>query len=151
MNSLYPDTFKDIVRFSLRPIGKWSVEAENILFMIAAHESLLGKELKQINGPALGLYGMEPDTLFDLYKTYLVRKPGYVKDIVRMTGVTEPSLEHLQFNPVYSTVIARIKLLRDSAPLPTDVPTMAVYAKRVWNGTGKATPEKYISAYFSFL
>jgi hypothetical protein len=47
----------------LHPDIPYSHEAEDLLMMIAAHESHLGEYVKQVQGPALGIYQMEPDTL----------------------------------------------------------------------------------------
>ena len=51
--------------------AKFSTDAVELLMMIAAHESLMGKYIKQVNGPALGLFQMEPVTHDDLYKNFI--------------------------------------------------------------------------------
>ena len=61
-----------IIRPTLQKINLWSEAAENLLLGTAAQESLLGTYLKQNgNGPALGIYQMEPNTHKDIWIHYL--------------------------------------------------------------------------------
>ena len=63
---------RKLIKFALCPLDIWSENAEEILLMIAAHESGLGVELLQLpHGPAVGLYGMEPRTDRDIWNNYL--------------------------------------------------------------------------------
>lgn len=54
-------------------------------------------------------------------------------------------LDILRDNDRAATVIARWKLAMDPEAIPhvADLDGLAAYAKRVWNGPGKATPAKY--------
>ncbi len=147
-----PDSLRDIIRISITPLGWWTPEAEELLLMTAAHESGLGRYTKQINGPALGLYQMEPATMIGSYKNYL-NYPGrkdLAKKIIGISGVSGPDRGQLQFNPVYSSIMARLKYWRAPGALPPASETWALaeYAKDHYNThLGKATPEKYHDAY----
>ncbi|HKI46919.1 MAG TPA: hypothetical protein VKA08_16440 [Balneolales bacterium] len=149
--TLKPQFLRDIIKFSLYPLNLWAENTEKLLTIICAHESILGSKLKQTNGPALGLYGMEPATLRDQFNTFLYRsdKKDLFRRVSEFTGVGVPDEGHCQYNPIYSTVIARVKLLRDPHPIPDkdDIVGLCEYAKRVWNGPGKATAEKYENDY----
>lgn len=58
----------------------------------------------------------------------------------------------LQFDLKYQIIMARIHYRRVKAALPTDVAGQAQYWKDHYNTKlGKGTPEKYISAYNSFV
>lgn len=147
-----PDHLRDIIRLSIMPLGWWSQEAEELLLMTAAHESGLGRWTTQIEGSALGLYQMEPETLhcgYDNYLNYPGRK-NIFKKIVQVSGVRGPDLGQLQYNPIYSTIMARLKYYRAPGLLPasSDVWALAEYAKDHYNThLGKATPEDYHDAY----
>lgn len=143
-----PDRLREVIRFSLRPISKWSVEAEEMMMMIAAHESYLGMHLKQIGGgPARGIYGMELATEKDIWQSYLGYKSGLVGKIEAMCGVGGSNEYQLTYNPIYSTIMCRIKLLQCPGLLPKGTQAMAKYADDFYNAGGKATPEKYINDY----
>jgi len=145
-----PTYLRAIIRMSLSPIGLWSQEAEELLLMTAAHESSMGKYTKQIKGTALGLYQMEPETLYDNYVNYLHYRPNLFQKIADITGATGADLGQLEFNPLYSTIHARIKYRRSPVPLPpaSDTRLLAEYAKNHYNThLGKATPENYNDAY----
>lgn len=141
---------RDIIRVSITPLGLWSHAAEELLMMTAAHESLLGKFTKQIGGPALGIYQMEPATLTDIHCNYIAFRPELKKQIEHVSGVSVAHFNHLQYDPVYSSIMARIQYLRSPAALPdaSDIWALAEYAKNVYNTrAGKADPADYHDAY----
>lgn len=145
-----PEYLRNLIRISLEPLGWWSQEAEELLLMTAAHESGLGRYTKQIKGPALGLYQMEPNTLTGSYKNYINYRAELQIKIHQVSGVRRPDRGQLQFNPVYSTIMARLKYHRAPGALPpaSDTWALAEYAKDHYNThLGKATPEKYHNAY----
>jgi len=151
-----PEALRRIIRISLQPITAsrhplYSADAEEILLMIAAHESTLGKDLRQIGGgPALGVYQIEPATMYDNYGNFLNSRKAILKQVEDVSGVFSPSEYHLQYNPIYGTIHARLKLYRSKGPLPpaSDPQAMAVYAKECFNSRdGAATPEMYLGAY----
>ena len=147
------DALRDIIRISLEPLGWWSREAEELLLMTAAHESRLGKYNKQINGPALGLYQIEPATLDDNYVSYLNYRRHLLRQVSEIAGVPSwASLPDLQYNPIYGTIHARLKYLRSPGKLPSDHWAMAEYAKEYYNSPlGAATPGDYYNAYHSLV
>ena len=65
------DQFRDLIRRTLKDITLYSEDAVDLLMMTAAAESNLGEYLRQINGPALGAFQMEPGTHDDIWKNYL--------------------------------------------------------------------------------
>lgn len=143
-------SLRNIIRISTQPLDMWSPASEELLLMTAAHESRNGTYTKQVGGPALGLYQMEPDTLLDNYVSYLDYRKELKEKIVSVAGVSWYDLSQLQYNPIYATIHARIKYYRDSRPLPPahDSWSLACYAKDVFNShKGAATPEKYFNAY----
>jgi hypothetical protein len=145
---------RNIICLSITPLGRWSQDAEEILLMIAAHESGFGKHLAQIGGPARGIYQMEPATEQDIWKTYLSFRPEMIKKITEVCGVPGPDSLQMQYNMIYSTIMARLKLWRAPGKLPAahDVDGMARYCKDNYNSKlGKATVEKYTADYLRLV
>ncbi len=123
-----------------------SESAVRLLCMIAAHESNQFLYNKQIRGPALSPFQIEPASYLDVCE-YADRKLYMPDDI--------PSpVERLLFDFKFATGIARVFLLRIPEPLPAehDLRLMAIYAKKHWNTyLGKATPDMYFSAYMELF
>ena len=97
---------------------------------------------------------MEPDTERDIWTTYLAFRPHLADQIVAVTGVFGHDINQLQYNPIYSTIMARLKLWRAPGKLPAahDVDKMAAYCKDHYNtAKGKATPEKYTRDYLRLV
>ena len=142
----------------------FSGQAEDLLVMIAAHESHLGTYLKQVSGPALGPYQHEPDSLHDLYKNYLRFRFPLEELLSEFTAPGLTPEENLTCNLAYATAVARLQLWRVKEPIPdpedfplgrrdeTYLMALAVYAKKHWNSAlGKATPQDYFTAYVKTL
>jgi len=148
-------SLRNIIRASIQPLGIWSPSAEELLLLTAAHESRLGSTLVQYgNGPALGIYQIEPTTLYDNYLNYIDYRYELSQQIADVCGVSGSSFQHLQYNPIYGTIHARIKYYRDPEALPdaSDTWGLANYAKRVFNSQkGAATPQNYYEAYHKLV
>lgn len=127
---------------TLKEMNHYSTEAIELLLMIAAHESKLGKYRRQIGGgPALGIYQIEPDTHDSIWDNCdSIDKLANNMGIVRNVG-------SLVDDDRYSTFVARCYLLMDKNPLPKTPEAMAQYCKDYWNRTGKATAQQYLDAY----
>ena len=111
--SYSPDAFRAIVRVVLQQMdarhpGMWSRSAEELLMLTSAHESHLGRWLtQQGGGVALGVYQQQPADLLDCYR-YLERRTDIAETVLMVTGHDKPSLIALQYDPVYSTAMARV-------------------------------------------
>lgn len=117
--------------------------AVELLLMIAAHESGMFKYIQQINGPALGLFQMEPETHKEVH-SYMKRKAPKFDDI----KASPP--ERLVLDLRYSIAMARVFFMRfpEDLPCATDARGLAQYAKKYWNTeAGKATVLDYYNAY----
>lgn len=117
-----------------------SREAEYLLLATAAHESRLSY-LRQLNGPALGVYQMEPATLDDLYENYLAYR-----------GPTMPprDCERLIYDLRYATQVARLHYYRFPERLPPawDAEAQWQLYKLRWNTPlGAATREQFVAAW----
>jgi len=150
------DAVRQIIRISLQPISAtrrplYSSDAEEILLMIACHESTLGRNLRQIGGgPGRGLFQVEPRTMRDNYTNFIDARKDLARQIRQVSGVGNPDEEQLTYNPIFGAIMARIWLYRRPGALPPahDIQAMAEYAREHYNTTaGAASAEKYLTDY----
>jgi len=138
------EQFRDyIVAPALKEIDQYSKAAERLIIGTALVESDL-TYLHQINGPALGLLGMEPFTHDSIWDDYLKFRFHLSRD-VHPDGKQKPS--RMLWDLKYAVKMARCKYLPDRQSLPesTDILGMAKYYKRVYNTKeGKGTVEGFI-------
>jgi hypothetical protein len=115
----------------------------------AAQESRLGKYIAQINGPAKGIFQMEPATEKDLWN-YISRKD--LTDLIGSTsGVFGSNPLHLEGNLIYQIIIARIFYRRVKEAIPEGLVPQAKYYKKYWNTElGKATVDQYVKNYTTY-
>lgn len=164
--SFNPDQFRELV---IRPTLKYlepeipySEEAEDLLFMTAAHESRLGSYLKQINGPALGVYQMEPDTHADIWVNFLEYRDelAWLLDDLLSDRLDENYPDSLVFDLRYATAMARVHYFRVKEALPKKdkfstyasyLKALSEYAKKYYNTElGKATADDYYKAFLTY-
>lgn len=129
-------------------LGLYSLVAEELLMMTAAHESHMGEWMRQIHGPARGVFQMEPATALDLYANSLWYKPHLEKLVDRhrplIAGQTIPMsiTDSLVHSTVYATALARAHYARfkDVLPVTIEFDVLYSYYKLRWNTPkGKAT------------
>lgn len=139
---------RQIIRTTTQLIYLWSPEAEDLLLGTAATESHLGKYTSQIGGgPALGIYQMEPATLRDIYDNWIDNRPYLAKEIGKIVGCNHASIDRLQYDPVYSTMLARLHYRRVKFALPKhgDIGGYGEYWKDHYNTKhGKGTVGKFV-------
>ncbi|WP_422444221.1 hypothetical protein [Endozoicomonas sp. ALB091] len=146
-----PDELKQwVIKPTLLHLGMHSESAVNLLLGTVAHESKMGAFLKQVGGPALGIYQIEPATLEDVYKNYLSYRPSLLKDIeaLRAEGMTRD--QSLINNLAYATAIARLVYRRVPEPLPAhdDIAGLAAYWKKHYNTyLGKGNRQQFMDAF----
>jgi hypothetical protein len=159
-----------VVQRTLRELDDcipYSEEAVDLLMMTAAHESKGGTFLKQVQGPALGVYQMEPTTHEDIWDNYLEYNRKLEVEISGFLPQAGLCYEELIANLTYSTAMARVHYFRVPEALPVMPPLskcidlrhqeglylweLAEYAKKHYNTVaGKATPEKYYQDYLAW-
>lgn len=143
--------------------GAANPAAANLIVGIAAHESTIGgvTYLKQQNGPALGIYQIEPLTHLDLWASYLNYHEDKAEmllefvpdDGIEYSGSADIPVFWVDDNRLitsldYQTGIARAIIYRASFgawPDPDDVEGLAKIWKSHWNThLGAGTVEQYI-------
>jgi len=145
----------EIIKPCLDVICRWSKEAEELLVLTCAHESLGGTFIKQVGGEALGIYQMEPASHGDLWNIYMPKKMIELYKILSFMQVSyRPPAIFLKYNVAYATFMARMFYLRINEPLPKhdDVEGLANYYKKYWNTpSGKAKVSDVIDNYYNFI
>jgi len=131
----------------LAPEIPYSIEAENLLVATAVHESKLTYLVQHDDGPARGVFQIEPTTAQDNWTNFLAFNKSLREKVENLSG-----LRHLDLiaNFPYQVAHARIKYVRDPEPLPAaaDVIGQARYWKRVYNThLGKGSVVKFIKDY----
>lgn len=150
---LCTDLRKYVVRPTLKKMGMWSESAEALILGTAAHESRLGTYLHQVNGPALGIYQIEPNTHQDLWKNYLSYRSDKAAMMSGFASRNNSSIQNMSVddqelicNMAYATAVCRMIYYRRPEPLPDskDLPGLAAYWKTHYNTEqGRGTVEQF--------
>ena len=144
---------RDLITRTLKetPSGH-SEDAVELLMMIAAHESRLGTYLRQVDGPALGIFQIEPTTHDDTWEN-----GDSICANAQILGI-ECAVEKLEYDLRYQIFMARQKLFMISEALPSsegasseNVSLMSDYCKEHWNTVdGGADAFDYFNAYLDY-
>ena len=147
-----------IVIPSLKAMGPSynTTNSRMLLMATAAIESHCGHYVKQMEGPASGMWQMEPDTQVDI----MIHSDTYHKlqDLALSLEGDKFAFEHdspsenlsLIASPMYACFMARCKYSMDKEPLPecTDKTAIYNYYKRIYNTEhGAATYEHFDNAW----
>lgn len=144
-----------IIRPALTVINAQSVAAEELVLGTALQESRL-IYIKQLgNGPAMGVFQMEPATHDDIWNNYLAYQDELRADVMTLAapnGGDHPSANEMIGNLWYACAMCRVHYRRVADPLPQagDVPGMASYWKEHYNThLGAGTEEEYEENWFA--
>lgn len=143
---------KHVIRPALEHLGLYSERAEELLIFTACAESFCGKYIHQVDGPALGIFQMEPATHDDIYKNFLNYKFD-LKQKVYLLSQTATAQEMI-WNLRYAAAMCRLHYYRDPEPIPSKSETkkMAAYWKRVYNTAwGKGDEQIAAEIYCSLI
>jgi hypothetical protein len=136
-----------VVRPSLDSIGLGSPAAERLLLGTAIVESRLTWLRQHGDGPARGVYQIEPATHDDIWANYLAYRDGLANRVARLAG-ERPRVDQLAWNLGYATAIARLVYYRRPEPLPhaDDLAGLARYWKAHFNtALGAGSPEDFLT------
>ena len=155
----YEGVIRDtLIKFEELGGAAFSEDAVQLLLMLAAYESNMGKFIKQVGGPALGIFQMEPETHDDIWKNFILGNKSVnfavAKFLPSTHSLTKKSdgSELLATDIRYATVMARAFFMRFKEPIPDSDYDKARYAKYYWNTeAGKATINDYFTAYRSLV
>lgn len=133
-----------IIFEALDPLGLYSGAALNLLLGTCAQESHMGTYRRQIRGPAVGIFQMEPTTFYWLKGKYRKRFPSIVPVYS----------DHLEHDDHAAAIFCRLRYLADPKPLPpaNDIAALGAYWKRVYNTyLGKGTVEEFLDNWKRFI
>lgn len=119
----------------VQAMGQGGDAALNLLTGTALVESGLSY-LAQLQGPALGLWQMEPATHDDCWANWLRYQPDMARRILMLCGLTgSPDAEATVWNLRYACAMARVKYLRAPSALPAanDAAALSAYHKQNYN------------------
>jgi hypothetical protein len=142
-----PSQFRDLVAWALNqerraqglPFGFSSDAAIELLLGTCAVESAFGTYLKQIRGPAFGVFQMEPPTFYWLAEKF---------------GFHDRSHFELEWNLRLAILAARYRYWAVPEPLPPadDLDALAAYWKQHYNTpAGAGRPEDFIRKYRKYV
>jgi len=136
-----------VIAPALSAIGAYSDEALDMVLVTGAAESLY-QHTRQVGGPALGWWQMEPATHNDIWSHYL--GPTHrqhlldgLQEISRRPGVSAD----LEVNPWYAAAMTRIHYMRFREALPPagDRVAQGRYWKKYYNtSAGRGTTDGFL-------
>jgi hypothetical protein len=147
---LEPEELRELIQKTLQPINLWSPSAEELLMATCANESLLGGYRRQVGGPALGIFQMEPEDFNDIFKNYLAYHPSLLTDVCALASTQPPRPVELVTNDAFAVLLARIHYLRQPGmlPPPNDIEAIWRYYKLFFNTPGgAATHDAFVTNY----
>jgi hypothetical protein len=136
------------------PQELYSAAAEELLVATCAQESHLGQYRQQINGPALGIFQVEPNTWDDVFRNYLMyhdKLNAWVRSYIKLPVL---GARELITNDSLSIAMVRAIYLRapEALPAPTDLGAIyALYKKRFNTPLGAATWQQFRTNYATYV
>lgn len=128
-------------------LGVSCPQAVNLLLGTAAHESLGGKYIVQVGGPAKGIYQIEPATEQSLWDNYLAYREDKAS-LVRSLASQRLGRGDLTWNLAYQTAMCRVKYWTadfDWPDDPNDIEALAkIWKKRYNTHLGAGTEEQFV-------
>lgn len=142
-----------IVLPALHDLQLYTKELAELLVFTCAVESAGGTYVKQINGPAVGIYQIEPNTLTDLWVNCIVRNPSYMNLLCMNFNLHKaPMPVDLITNMKLASAICALTYKRHrNINITMDVDCLWDLYKKYYNThLGKAEKEPSIKAYKKF-
>ena len=143
---------RNLIERTLKEVdGFYSEEAVNLLMGTSAQESHLGEYIRQIKGPALGIFQMEPATFRDILDWLRPQIKLYSR-IFKAANISSIRPEILEYNLKAAILLTRIHYLRKPGKLPDTIEGMAWYWKQWYNTPlGAGTEAEFIANYKRFV
>lgn len=146
---------ESIIKSTLNDLLLYSEDAEELLIFTCANESNGGTYIRQVNGPALGIYQMEPETYNDLWQNYINNHGSLSLRLFSNFDVNRiPSAERLIYDLRFATAMTRLFYARVKEPLPNakDLDAIWNYYKTYYNtSAGKAQKTCAVKKYQDFI
>ena len=140
-------TLSMVIRPALSKINLWSPSASELVLGTAIVESGLTYIRQWGDGPALGLWQVEPSTQNDLYTNFLNYRPELGSALMKLRAPNLSMDENLATNLMYGVAVCRLCYYRkpDALPEAGDIEGQGQYWKQHYNTPlGKGTVTKYV-------
>jgi hypothetical protein len=146
-----PLALRALIKKTLSPLGLYSLDAEELLMATCAQESLLGKYRRQgNNGPAIGIFQMEPNTFNDIWQNYLAYHEQLADGLRALASTQPPRPIEMLMNDPFAICMCRVHYLRVPHPMPSGTSLQGLwgYYKVYYNSVlGAATQEEFVRNY----
>jgi hypothetical protein len=143
------------IRPALTALDAGGPAAERLVLGTGIQESLLVHRRQLGNGPARGLFQMEPATHDDCWENFLKFRAPLAEKVRRtLDPGQEPVASTLEVNDRYAAAMCRVRYLRVRAAMPptTDIPAMANYWKQHYNtALGAGTPDEFLEKWPQYV
>lgn len=142
-----------VVRPVLTHLALWSTAAENLLLGTALQESGLRFLRQRSNGPARGIYQIDPVTDDEVHAGFLAGRPALAAKVDALLAPMPSRGEQLVTNLAYATAMARVIYLRCPEPMPAadDVAGLARYWKRHFRADCAGSVPAFILHFREFI
>ena len=144
---LASQTLALVIRPALKKLRLWSPSAEELVFGTAIVESGLTYLKQHGDGPALGLWQVEPATHDDLYTNFLNFRPKLGSKLIELRAAGLSLDENLATNLMYGAAVCRLCYYRkpDALPEAGDIEGQGHFWKEHYNTIfGAGTVSKYV-------
>lgn len=119
----------------------------NMILETACVESNCGEYIKQLKGPACGIFQIEPRTAKDIIDNFIYYRPNLRENYAKLMNGFLSLEQNLCTNLMFQIFMCRVFYLRFAEKIPDTVEGRAKYWKKYYNTElGKGTVEKYIKA-----
>jgi len=135
-----------VIRPALSKINLWSPSAEELVLGTAIVESGLTYIRQWGDGPALGLWQVEPATQNDLFTNFLNYRPELGSQLMELRAPNLSIDGEPRHQPIYGAAVCRLCYYRkpDALPKAGDIEGQGQYWKQHYNTPlGKGTVTKY--------
>lgn len=141
---------ESIVIPALKKINHCELASMELVLGTGLHESNAWLFRKQIHGPALGMWQMEPRTANYLWDSVVSKRPQLKQDLLELANASRFNPGMLIDNDKLSAAMCRVHYLNVKVrlPLPGDLVMQARYWKKYYNTCrGKGIEQSYINAW----
>lgn len=143
-----------IIKPALQDLQMFSLDAMELLIFTCAVESKGGFYLKQLSGPALGIFQMEPATYNDIWQNFIMFKSDIKLQLLHnFNAPVMPSEDRMIYDLRFAAAMCRLHYERVPEALPNNQNPADIwnYYKKYYNTIyGAASYDEAIKSYDNF-
>lgn len=142
-----------IVKPALKDLTMHSHAAVDLMMFTCAVESDGGTYIKQLHGPAIGIYQMEPETYNDLWQNYIQHNSRILMILLSNFDCHRmPPEDRMIYDLRFATAMCRLHYSRFKDPIPSSTEEIWQYYKLHYNTPkGAATKNESLGKYYNFI